>query len=66
MRFVPHLPEFAKETLTEMHKNHSKIVWRFLKYHWLPLSAYRSYKKLKESLIDVLDGIGTEYTISFA
>lgn len=57
---VYYLPTYSPEL------NLIEILWRFLKYHWLPLAAYQSYKKLKENLIDVLDGIGSKYTISFA
>ena len=55
-----HLPPYSS------HFNVIEIVWRFLKYEWLPLSAYQSYGKLKKALSSILDGIGTEYTISFA
>ena len=57
---VHYLPTYSPEL------NLIEILWRFLKYHWLPLSAYESYKKLKECLIAILDSIGEKYTISFA
>lgn len=58
--FIHYLPTYSPEL------NLIEILWRFLKYHWLPLSAYESYKKLKENLLSVLDNIGIKYTISFA
>ena len=43
-----------------------EIVWRKIKYEWLPFSAYESYEKLKKELFNVLACIGTEYKIEFA
>ncbi len=57
---IYYLPPYSPEL------NLIEIVWRFLKYQWLPLSAYESYQHLKDSLAKVLDNIGGEYTISFA
>lgn len=58
--FVKYLPTYSPEL------NLIEIVWRFIKYHWLPLSAYLSFKHLKMELQKVLDGIGSEYQINFA
>jgi len=57
---IYYLPTYAPEL------NLIEIIWRFLKYYWLPLSAYESYKNLKESLINILENIGTKYVVSFA
>ena len=57
---VYYLPPYSPEL------NLIEIVWRFLKYQWLPLAAYHSYKQLKDCLKEVLENIGSEYTISFA
>lgn len=57
---VKYLPTYSPEL------NLIEIVWRFIKYHWLPLSAYASFKNLKLELQNVLDGIGSEYQITFA
>jgi transposase len=43
-----------------------EIVWRKIKYEWIPFSAYESFKSLKESLFDILTNIGSTYTIKFA
>jgi len=43
-----------------------EILWRMIKYHWLPLEAYKSFKDLMRSLIHVLKGIGSKYQIDFA
>ncbi len=56
---IYYLPPYSPEL------NLIEIVWRFLKYQWLPLSAYQSYKALKDGLDNVLKNIGEEYTISF-
>ncbi len=57
---VKYLPTYSPEL------NLIEIVWRFIKYHWLPLSAYLSFKQLEKELQKVLDGIGSEYQINFA
>ncbi len=57
---VKNLPTYSPEL------NIIEILWHFIKYQWLPLSAYQSYKQLKQELQKVLDGIGSQYSISFA
>jgi len=57
---VKYLPTYSSEL------NLIEIVWRFIKYQWLPLSAYQSFVHLKTALKDVLDGIGSKYRITFA
>jgi len=42
------------------------IVWRKIKYEWIPFSAYESFQNLKESLFDILANIGKSYTVNFA
>jgi transposase len=43
-----------------------EILWRFIKYTWLPFSAYQSFTTLKKSLDSVLAGIEEKYQINFA
>ena len=43
-----------------------EILWRKIKYEWLPFSAYESFQTLKNSLFDILANIGKSYTINFA
>ncbi len=57
---IKYLPTYSPEL------NLIEIVWRFIKYSWLSLSAYLSFKNLKNELQKVLDGIGSEYQITFA
>ncbi len=57
---VKYLPTYSPEL------NLIEIVWRFIKYSWLPLSTYLSFKNLKNNLQTVLNGIGAKYKITFA
>jgi transposase len=43
-----------------------EIVWRKIKYEWMPFSAYESFQNLKKSLFDILANIGKSYTVNFA
>ena len=43
-----------------------EIVWRKIKYEWLPFSAYESFLSLKKELFDVLSNIGKTYNIEFS
>jgi transposase len=44
-----------------------EIVWRKIKYEWLPFSAYDSYETLKAELFNVLANIGKKsFHINFA
>lgn len=43
-----------------------EILWRFVKYVWLPFHAYFSLKTLQEQLTEVLLNVGEKFTISFA
>ena len=43
-----------------------EILWRKIKYEWLPLDAYQNFKTLTAALFAVLKGIGSKYRITFA
>ena len=60
--FVKFLSSYSPEL------NLIEILWRKIKYEWMPLSAYQSYTKLKEALFDILKNIGKEekYVINFS
>jgi hypothetical protein len=45
--------------------NHIEILWRFIKYDWLPLGAYTDLKTLKNNLTDIIQNVGTKYNINF-
>ena len=42
-----------------------EILWKKIKYYWLPIDAYNSFEKLDECLCQVLANIGKKYRISF-
>ncbi len=42
-----------------------EILWRKIKYEWLPVTAYTSFQSLTQHLHEVLSGVGDEYRISF-
>ncbi len=58
--YVYLLPAYSPEL------NLIEIVWRMMKYHWLPLWAYRSFDHLLRGVIEVLQGIGSKYQVNFA
>lgn len=58
--FLYYLPTYSPEL------NIAEIVWKKIKYEWLPLSAYESFNSLWKSLNDMLPKIGIEYNIYFA
>jgi transposase len=43
-----------------------EILWRFMKYEWIEISAYESRKSLNLYITKVLELFGTEYVINFA
>ena len=43
-----------------------EILWRFIKYEWLPWTAYQSIEKLRQELTEILLNVGNKFTISFA
>ena len=43
-----------------------EILWRRIKYTWLPFSAYACLNALNEALEAILSHVGSEYQITFA
>jgi transposase len=43
-----------------------EILWRFIKYSWLPFSAYLSFDNLVKELENILTKIGAEFRVNFA
>jgi transposase len=43
-----------------------EILWKKIKYEWMPFEAYESFKSLKENLFDILKKVGDEYVIAFS
>lgn len=57
--YVYPLPAYSPEL------NWIEILWRKIKYEWLPLSAYLSYDSLKRSLASILKQVGSKYQVIF-
>ncbi len=47
------------------HLNPIEILWRKIKYQWLPYEMFESQNELNNALEKVLTNFGTEYTIKF-
>ena len=58
--YLKFLPPYCPEL------NLIEILWRKIKYEWLPLDAYQSFKTMTEALFEVIGGIGSKYRITFA
>ena len=58
--FIHYLPPYSPEF------NLIEILWRKIKYSWLPLNAYKSFSELKVALSTVLGEIGGKYRIIFS
>ena len=43
-----------------------EIIWRKIKYEWLPFSAYESYRSLEQELFNVLANIGKNHKVEFS
>ena len=58
--FILNLPSYSPEL------NIIEILWRFIKYEWLPFSAYSSFKQLVIEVENILIQIGDRFKINFA
>lgn len=56
---LKYLPPYSPEL------NMIEILWRRIKYQWLPLDATESWEALLSSVEHVLKNIGSEYRITF-
>ena len=56
---IKYLPPYSPEL------NLIEILWRFMKYYWLPFSAYMSFHCLVQAVEDILIRFGKDYTINF-
>ncbi|MBD2045344.1 IS630 family transposase [Coleofasciculus sp. FACHB-64] len=54
------LPPYSPEL------NLIEILWKFMKYEWIEIEAYRDWKSLVKYVKNVLKKVGTEYVINFA
>jgi transposase len=71
--FEAHIPRWKKKGLHIKYLseyspelNLIEILWRTIKYHWLPFSAYHCLNSLIEALENILRNFGSEYQINFA
>ena len=55
-----YLPPYAPEL------NLIEILWRFMKYEWIELWAYKSWEHLVEYVENILKKFGIEYKINFS
>ena len=57
---LKYLPPYSPEL------NLIEILWRRIKYTWLPFSAYACLNALSEALDTILSHVGSAYQITFA
>lgn len=57
---IKFLPTYSPEL------NIIEILWRFIKYYWLPFSAYLTFDDLVKEVENILAKIGSEFKINFA
>ena len=57
---IKYIPAYSPEL------NLIEILWRRIKYDWLPFSAYQCLNALREALAAILRGFGSEYRITFS
>jgi transposase len=58
--FIKFLPAYSPEL------NIIEILWRFIKYFWLPFSAYSSFENLVKEVEKILRNIGDQFQICFS
>lgn len=58
--FFYFLPTYSPEL------NKIEILWRFIKYSWLPLESYIDKSSLAENLFNILRNIGIKHRITFS
>jgi transposase len=54
-----YLPTYSPEL------NLIEILWRKIKYEWLPLNCYIDYQTLKKSILEILKNFGKKNKITF-
>ena len=71
--FADRLPDWKKQGLVIKYLspyspelNLIEILWRRIKYTWLPFSAYECLNALSAALENILNHVGSEYQITFA
>jgi len=71
--FLEYIPKWKKKGLIIKYLlpyspelNLIEILWRHIKYLWLPFAAYECMKTLRKSLENILKDFGSKYQITFA
>ena len=71
--FEAYLPRWKKKGLIIKYLstyspelNLIEILWRNIKYTWLPFSAYQCLNALRDALENILKNFGSKYQITFA
>lgn len=54
-----YLPAYAPEL------NLIEILWRMIKYQWLPFTAYRDFTTLVRAVEDIVCQVGQNYHVNF-
>ena len=57
--YIYFLPPYSLEL------NKIEILWRFIKYQWIPLETNRSFQNLKERLSETLLLVGSKHIINY-
>jgi len=57
--YIYFLPPYSPEL------NKIEILWRFIKYQWIPLDAYKNYQNLKDRLSETLNMVGSKHIINY-
>jgi transposase len=57
--FIKYLPKYSPEL------NLIEILWRIMKYNWLPLTSYISFSNLVIEVENILTNYGNEFIINF-
>jgi transposase len=57
--FVMFLTSYSPEL------NLIELLWKKIKYEWLPPDIYESFQTMSEGFFEVLQGIGSKYRITF-
>lgn len=72
-KFISKIREWAKKDMFIIFNcpyapelNVIEILWKKIKYEWIPFSAYDSFKKLESELCNILKKVGTEFFVNFA
>jgi transposase len=56
---IHYLPAYCPEL------NLIEILWRRIKYQWLPLSSYTKFSTFRENVTHILQNLGKKYTLTF-